>query len=75
MPGRPDMLAAVEAPADADEVMGRLKRAVFKSRCRVDDFFTDFDPLRTGFVTQHKFRIALMESGAMAINDKEMTVR
>eukprot|EP00962_Isochrysis_galbana_P033064 scaffold10996_cov90-Isochrysis_galbana.AAC.2 len=61
MPGRPEMLVATDPLVDADEVLDRLKRAVFRSRVRVGDFFSDFDPLRSGLVTEAKFRTALVE--------------
>lgn len=75
MPGRPEMLVATDPLVDADEVLDRLKRAVFRSRVRVGDFFSDFDPLRSGLVTEAKFRTALVECGAMPLTEREMQVR
>lgn len=34
----------------------RLRATVFKNRIRLNEFFKDYDPLRSGFVTQSQFR-------------------
>lgn len=74
--GRSDMLEAVETaqPIDAAEVVERLKTALFKSRIRIADFFSDFDPLRSGTVTEAKFRTAMTIANIMPLTEREMQV-
>jgi len=60
-PGRPEMLATVGAASAApiDNLLHHIKMAVFKGRVRLNDFFKDFDPLRSGLVCEAKFRSAM----------------
>ena len=59
---------------DAQTVIDALKKAVFRGRIRLTEFFSDFDPLRTGYMSSAKFRTALMASGAMPLNERQMQV-
>ena len=71
IPGRPEMLAAADATDDsqtAEDLIAQLKKAVFQGRIRMNQFFTDFDPLRSGVVSAHKFRTALVASGLTSDN-------
>ena len=75
MPGRPEMLVATEPPVDPDEVLERMKKAIWRNRIRMADFFSDFDRLRTGYVSEAKFRTALVESNAIPLSEGEMQAR
>ena len=59
---------------DAQTVIDALKKAVFRGRIRLTEFFSDFDPLRTGYMSSAKFRTALVASGAMPLNERQMQV-
>ena len=59
---------------DADTVIHALKKAVFRGRIRMTEFFSDFDPLRTGYMSAGKFRTALEACGAMPLNERQMQV-
>lgn len=41
------------------KIEDRLRKIVFKNRIRVREFFIDYDPLRSGLVTQLQFRRCL----------------
>lgn len=75
IPGRPEMLAAADytdAAIDAQTIVEAMKKAVFRNRIRMTEFFQDFDPLRTGVISSHKFRTALVASNAIPLSEKEM---
>lgn len=74
--GRSEMLEAVEMsqPCDAAELVERLKTALFKNRIRIADFFVNFDPLRTGTVTEAKLRTAMQIANVMPLTEREMQV-
>jgi hypothetical protein len=46
-------------PEDLDDVIARVRTICKQRRIRVDEFFRDFDKLRTGYITNAQFRIAL----------------
>jgi len=46
-------------PQDLDDVIARIRTICKQRRIRVEEFFRDFDKLRTGFITNAQFRIAL----------------
>jgi len=66
------MLGVISASSDVDVgmVLERLKSAIFRGRIRLREFFKDFDPLRSGKVTEAKFRTALDEA-ALKLSDSE----
>ena len=71
MPGRAERIQMAEYTdknEDAQTVIDALKKAVFRGRIRLTEFFSDFDPLRTGYMSSAKFRTALMASGAMPLS-------
>ena len=77
MPGRAERLSMAEytdVTQDAQTVVELLKKAVFRGRIRMTEFFSDFDPLRTGYMSAGKFRTALVASGAMPLNERQMQV-
>ena len=77
MPGRAERLSMAEytdVTQDAQTVVDLLKKAVFRGRIRMTEFFSDFDPLRTGYMSAGKFRTALVASGAMPLNERQMQV-
>ena len=77
MPGRSERLAAAEytdGAQDAQAVVDALKKAVFRGRIRMTEFFSDFDPLRQGVMSCHKFRTALVACGAMPFTERQMQV-
>lgn len=77
MPGRAERIQMAEYTdknEDAQSVIDALKKAVFRGRIRLTEFFSDFDPLRTGYVSSAKFRTALGASGAMPLNERQMQV-
>lgn len=47
------------SPEDLDDVIARIRTICKQRRIRVDEFFRDFDKLRTGYITNAQFRIAL----------------
>ena len=63
-----DFLTDVDAPA----LLGRLKEAVYRGRIRMSTFFEDHDRLRTGLVTEGKFRTAIEASGIAKLTEMEM---
>lgn len=73
-PGRSEMLGTLAAASEVDvpALLTRLKGDVFRGRVRLSEFFKDFDTLRSGKVTEAKFRTALDESG-LKLNDPELT--
>ena len=54
-----------------EAVLDSIRKAVFRGRVRLHEFFADFDPLRSGLITEAKFRTALDASG-LRLNDPEM---
>ena len=71
-PGRSEMLGALAAtqPTSTQELLARIKADVFRGRVRLREFFRDFDTLRSGVITEAKFRTALDESG-LKLNEPE----
>jgi len=41
--------------ADPQAVVEQLQRIVYRRGARIDEYFLDFDKLRTGFVTKSQF--------------------
>ncbi len=72
-PGRSEMLGTLSAATEVNvgALLERIKKDVFRNRIRLREFFKDFDPLRSGIVTEAKFRTAFAESG-LAMTDPEM---
>lgn len=68
------MAEYTDVTQDAQTVVDLLKKAVFRGRIRMTEFFSDFDPLRTGYMSAGKFRTALVASGAMPLNERQMQV-
>lgn len=64
--------AAATSAVDMDLLMERLKGAVFKDRPRMHDFFCDYDQLRSGKVSEAKFRTALQASAVLPLTEKEL---
>ena len=54
-----------------EAVLDTIRKAVFRGRIRLHEFFADFDPLRSGLISEAKFRTALDASG-LRLNDPEM---
>jgi Ca2+-binding EF-hand superfamily protein len=46
-------------PEDLDDVIARIRRNCSKSRLRLQEFFRDFDRLRSGNITKSQLRIGL----------------
>ena len=77
MPGRAERLSYAEytdGTQDAQSVIEQLKKAVFRGRIRMTEFFSDFDPLRTGAMSAHKFRTALVACGAVHLTERQLQV-
>ena len=74
IPGRAQMLDEMQGQAtvDFEALLTRMKSAVFTSRTRVKDFFVDFDQLRSGCVSQAKFRTALQAANVTALSEAEL---
>ena len=47
------------SPEDLEDVLARIRTICKQRRIRVDEFFRDFDKLRTGYITNAQFRIGL----------------
>ena len=66
-PGRTEMIGMVDASAleslDVPTVIDSIAKCLYRGRIRLREFFSDFDPLRSGLVTEAKFRTALDEAG------------
>lgn len=66
-PGRTEMLATLDAARleslDVSFILDQIRKSVFRGRIRLQEFFADFDPLRSGLVSEAKFRTALDASG------------
>ncbi len=50
----------------------RLVREVAANRIRVREFFFDFDPLRSGHITQEQFKRALIAGKFSGLTDDEL---
>ena len=74
MAGRADSVMAQDflTDVDAPALLGRLKEAVYRGRIRMSTFFEDHDRLRTGLVTEGKFRTAIEASGIAKLTEMEM---
>ncbi|KAG8462710.1 hypothetical protein KFE25_004686 [Diacronema lutheri] len=72
-PGRSDMFRVVEAhkSVDLDGLLRALLERVYKRRLRLKERFVEFDSLRTGAISVHKFRTALSIAGLDDLSDKE----
>ena len=72
-PGRSEMLGTANAAKSVDtrDVVDSIRKAVFRGRIRLHEFFADFDPLRSGLVSESKFRTALDASG-LQLGDPEL---
>ena len=72
-PGRSDMIGTLSAATKVDvhALIERLKKDIFRGRIRIREFFRDFDPLRSGVITEAKFRTAFAES-RLAMSDPEL---
>jgi len=68
------MLSSLAAATmiDEEELMTRLKAAVFRSRTRMREFFADYDPLRSGKMSEAKFRTALQASNVIPLREEEV---
>lgn len=55
---------------DLEILTDRLRTTVFKKRPRINEFFRDYDPLRSGFVTENQF-CRCMDVMQLGLNDKE----
>jgi len=73
-PGRSEMIGTLSASqkVNVGDLLYQIQAAVFRGRIRLREFFTDFDPLGSGKVTEAKFRTALDESG-LKLSDPQMT--
>ena len=59
------MLGTISAQTQTSvpDLIFQIKKHVFEKRVRLDPFFRDHDPLRSGFCSEAKFRTALDEAG------------
>lgn len=48
---------------DVEEVLARLRHAIFQRRVRVGEFLRDFDPLRNGVISKAQLRTGLHSAG------------
>lgn len=63
--------AQAQKDVDMDALMADLLERVFKRRLRLRERFVEFDPLRTGAVSAHKFRTALTIAGLDHLSDRQ----
>ena len=76
MAGRADSVMAQDflTDVDAPALLGRLKEAVYRGRIRMSTFFEDHDRLRTGLVTEGKFRTAIEASGIAELENPSVAL-
>jgi len=74
IPGRSFMLATVTSNTKVDEaaLIQKLKAETFRGRVRLTDFFEDYDPLRSGKISEAKFRTALEAAKICPLSEKEL---
>lgn len=48
-------LNKVKVHKNIDEIILRIQRYIMENRIRIHEFFQDFDPLRSGFITKSQF--------------------
>jgi Ca2+-binding EF-hand superfamily protein len=48
-----------DVPNDCEDVLAKLRQVCKEQRIRINEFFRDFDKLRSGHITQAQFRIGL----------------
>jgi len=63
-------MASAVMTADAVEL--KVRGAVYKRQLRVKEFFTDFDTLRSGFVTSPQFRRCVLQNFGIALTEGEL---
>jgi len=62
-----------EEEVDVQHLMERLRHHVLVSRIRVNQYFADFDPLRSGAVTKTQFERGLSYMGLCSIGQHHLT--
>lgn len=65
------LLAQAAERVDVDRLLQALLEKVYKRRIRLKERFGEFDPLRAGKVTIHKFRTALTVAGLDDLAERE----
>ncbi|XP_002741846.1 uncharacterized protein LOC100373451 [Saccoglossus kowalevskii] len=55
------------------ELTGKIRHHVLVNRIRVNEYFQDFDQLRTGSISQTRFRMGLSAMGLSAIGQLNLT--
>ena len=58
------------SPDDLEDVLARIRMVTCQQRIRLQEFFRDFDKLRSGYITAGQFRIGL-NMGKLAISNPE----
>jgi len=56
-----------------EEAVVKVQTKVYKDRIRIKEFFSDFDKLRCGFITQSQFKSGLSMAG-LKLSAEEMQV-
>jgi len=62
-----------EEEVDVQHLMERLRHHVLVNRVRVNQYFADFDPLRSGSVTKTRFERGLSYMGLCSIGQHHLT--
>lgn len=60
-------------PEDVDDVLSRIRKSCSQKRIRLQEFFRDFDRLRSGNITQAQFRIGMNMAG-IDLSNAEFTL-
>ncbi|CAB4016979.1 uncharacterized protein LOC110234356 [Paramuricea clavata] len=69
-PPRPLDLSSV----DFGDLIGRIRHHVLTNRIRVEEYFQDFDPLRSGSISKSHFRRGLSSLGQHQLTDAQFEV-
>lgn len=59
---------------DFGDLIGRIRHHVLTNRIRVEEYFQDFDPLRSGSITKSHFRRGLSALGQHQLTDAQFEV-
>lgn len=62
-----------ESPEDLDDILAKIRKMCKEQRIRIQEFFRDFDKLRSGLITIPQFRIGL-NMGKIHLSQKEFDI-
>lgn len=66
-------VSAEDSNVSFEELMARIRHIVLTNRLRVIEFFQDFDPLRSGYISKTQFKRALATMGLSKLGSQDLT--